>query len=414
MQSFFEKTLTQRKKKKMEAVQAATTLRKFAQHTGFKNIGNASQIARKYLAVHTRMVHPSVIYPYVGSDYELVNKRTHSPPLSAYQYDRSIDNETFVYLMKHGYENRLMTEEEVEKFPALQHFIENMLPRPVGEEAWQNYERNDHWKARAYFLGLNWKDTAGYNDMIQSIYGIDKKTSSQVEIDACTDFIAALEKYQPYKDFEAAELGRILQGLNIDQLKIEEQDVANAIVLEYAQEVGDELTHGDVEEKDPIVFVAEKNVDADNWKDIQENHLVKSYLERAGLTAFFSPKKTVKQMILSSLHLPIKAVPGAENIIPMSQSIEKPLPSVPKEAWPLLVKAIEALNVENHQLNPESPVLKDMLNGGETSALSTIQTVLSLYNPDVELEGIDPRLQIQLLKRHPEIDPSVIQSILKM
>ena len=119
-------------------------------------------------------------------------------------------------------------------------------------------------------------------------------------------------------------------------------------------------------------------------------------------------------MILSSLHLPIKAVPGAENIIPMSQSIEKPLPSVPKEAWPLLVKAIEALNVENHQLNPESPVLKDMLNGGETSALSTIQTVLSLYNPDVELEGIDPRLQIQLLKRHPEIDPSVIQSILKM
>jgi len=107
-------------------------------------------------------------------------------------------------------------------------------------------------------------------------------------------------------------------------------------------------------------------------------------------------------------------VPGAENIIPVSQSINKPLPPVPKEAWPMLVNAIESLNVQKHKLDPESPALKDMLDGGETNALSTIQTVLSLYNPDVELEDFDPRIQVKILKKHPQVDSSVVQSIIKM
>jgi len=393
----------------------ASTLRRFANHTGFKNIKDASQIARAYVAMHVRMVHPSIIYPFVGSDYELVQRRTHSPPLSAYQSDRDIDSDAFIYLMQNGYENRPLSEEEVERFPALQHFIETMLPRPVGEEAWKNYERKDHWKARAYFLGLNWKNTTSYNDMMRSIYGIDG-SSNQVEIAACTDFISAMQKYQPYQEMRAEEIGHMLQALNV-KLQLVEQDMTVVKEIENAQLVGDELTHGFLEEKEPIVFIASESVDNNNqnvWKDIQENEMVKSYLERAGLTAFFSPKKAIKQMILSSLHLPIKDVPGAENIIPVSQSVNKPLPPVPKEAWPMLVNAIESLNVQKHKLDPESPALKDMLDGGETNALSTIQTVLSLYNPDVELEDFDPRIQVKILKKHPQVDSSVVQSIIKM
>lgn len=394
----------------------AATLRRFAHHTGLRNLEDSNQIARKYLAAHMRIVHPAIVYPYVGADYELVNKRTHSPPFSAYHSELEINPDTYVYLMQHGYENRPLTEEEAhEKYPALQHFIETMLPRPVGEEAWVNFERKDHWKARAYFMGLNWKDTAGFSNLMRNIYGIEsKEKAKQSENDAFNAFLNAMYEYTPYEDFRAEEIGHILQTLNVgESLNLVEQDMADAVAVEE-ETLGDAdaLTHGNIPEKAPIVFVAETPKDA--WKDIQNDEMVKSYLERAGLTAFFSPKKAVKQMILSSLHLPIKAVPGAERIIPMSKSIDDPLPPVPKEAWPMLVNAIESLNAENHCLNPDSPILKEILSGGEASVQSTIQTVLSLYNPDLEFEGFDPRLQVQLLKRHPHIDASVLESILNM
>lgn len=49
----------------------AAELRRFAHHTGFRNLQDSSQMARKYLAVHMRMIHPSLVYPFVGADYEL-------------------------------------------------------------------------------------------------------------------------------------------------------------------------------------------------------------------------------------------------------------------------------------------------------------------------------------------------------
>ena len=62
----------------------ASTLKKFAVHTGFRKdreLEDINTLAKKYLAVHMRMLHPSVVYPYVGKDYTLLSLRTHSRAL---------------------------------------------------------------------------------------------------------------------------------------------------------------------------------------------------------------------------------------------------------------------------------------------------------------------------------------------
>lgn len=395
----------------------ASVLKAFAVHTGFrkeKDLSDADMLAQKYLAVHMRMIHPSIVYPYVGKDYTLLSLRTHSPALESYCTDRAVDVPAYVYLMKHGYANVPPTEEETKSFPALQHFRDNMMPKPVGEETWVDYDRTDHWKARAYFIGLNWKNAPEFYNLARAIYMEDLITADNRKTqDAFSDFYQALTQYEPYHELEAKEIGAILGGLHL------EEKIGLLTAVPEAKEpeaiIGDELTHGDVPEKDPLIFVSDASeASLLSWSDIQGNDWFQRYRKEAGLNVTFSPKKTVKQMIFSSLGLNVTDVPGAESIIPLSQPMGEALPAVPQEAWPMLVGALETMDISKHTLNPDSPMLRDMLPGGETNALSTIQTVLTMYHPQCKVQEIDPRIKARLLKAYPKVDESVVQSILEM
>lgn len=370
----------------------------FAKHTGYASL-DATSLAKRYLAVHTRLVHPGIVYPYVGSDYALLSLRTHSPPLSAYCEDRMVDIPTFVHLMKHGYENK----PHEERSPALDHFRENMMPRPVGEEAWVDYERKDHWKARAYFVGLNWKQMPQFYNLARAIYA---DGAERVDADAFGAFYGCLLDYKPYVQLEARELGAILSQLQLkDDAPVKAREPAEPLHL------GDDATHGDARPKEPIVFVC-SDARGEPWEAIHQNPLVQDYRRRAGLPATFPPQKLVKQMILASLNLSPLQIPGAQSLYPAARPLDETPLAVGAEAWPLLMNAIQSMDAGRHCLNAEAPLLRDMLEGSADVA-STIQTALTLYHPE-ENSSLDPRTKNRLLKAHPEVEPSVIQSLLKM
>jgi len=197
------------------------------------------------------------------------------------------------------------------------------------------------------------------------------------------------------------------------EVRVASKDAVHETLVEAF--LGEEVTHGDMPAKEPLVFVAtQPETETLTWNDIQRDASFQQYRKEAGLNVTFSPKKTVKQMIFSSLGLNVSDITAAESIIPLSRPLSDALPPVSADAWPLLVGAMESMDVTKHTLNPDSPLLRDLLPGGEANALSTIQTVLTLYHPECEMEALDPRLRARLLKTHPTVDASVVQSILEM
>lgn len=374
-------------------------------HTGLQSL-SATELGKRYLAVHMRMIHPSVAYSYVGSDYQKVKMRTHSPGINAYCEERMVDVPLYVHLMKDGYPNRPPTEEERARFPALEHFRENMMPRPVGEEAWVDYERKDHWKARAYFIGLNWKEMPQFYQLAEAIWKEDASNSNG----NFGDFYSALLDYKPYKNLEAQEIGDILNELHL------ENDPAVQSTLLMIPEVSvevfvDSATHGDVPEKEPISFKVTKSTESVG-EDIQFNEHFQNFRRAACLNATFSPQKIVKQMIFSSLKLPVP-----EALLPLSRPVsDNQMPPVPKEAWPILMGALNSMNIKRHVLDETAPFFRDFLSqGGEADALETLKATLTLHHPEIETTEDDKRRhQSRMLKEHPKIEESVLETLIKI
>ena len=386
-----------------------TTLKKFGVHTGHskKEMTDATKLAQKYLAVHSRIVPAAVVYPYIASDYSLLSLKTHTPPLESYSTEAMVDIPSYVYLMKNGYKNEPMSAEVASQFPALSHFRDTMTPKPLGEEQWCDYERTDHWKTRAHFMALNYKNMPEFHNLIGAICAEDATTNG-TEV---SDFYTRLTEYKPLHDIQAAEVGSIISQLNVDHLGLLPAQ-KHIVCAELGEEVVSDETYGDfADKKSPIVFVAEAPAEksALDWNAIQQDALVQDYRKRAGLNVTFSPKKIVKQMIFSSLGLPITA-----QIIPKNRPLSEALPPVEKDAWPLLMSAVENMDIERHALDPESPALREILPGGEADAMSTIQAMLTLYHPDCELETMEPRTKVRYMKMFPQIDESVIKSIIEM
>lgn len=399
----------------MDTASVKETLHAFASHTGFKRpLLDVNGLTQKYVTVHLRSAHPALVYPYIGDDYTLLKLRTHSPPLDAYTEDRDIDPIAFAYVMKHGYENRPLTEEEMIQFPSLQHLKENLMPKPVGEEAWKDYERDDHWKARAYLIGLQWKNTAAFPDIVQAVYG---PRSTQEERDAYSDFMTSLLRYEPYEHMSAEEMGHMIAAMDLgDSLPLESNVFERHAPFETCK--SEFQSHAQrIAPTDPIAFHIgeEASSSSSSWMDIANNPFMQSYRKQACINATFSPKKTLKQMIFASLKIPLEQVPNPTRILPATQPVDETLPHVPKEAWPFCIKAMAHLDVSKHELNPEAEFFQDLMpEGGTANALDTIETVLTLYHPECEADVIDPQVRARLLKQHPKMDSSIISSLMKM
>lgn len=376
------------------------TLSNFARHTqqSEKQASNASLIAQKYLAVHTKLAPVGVIYPYIAPDYMLMCLKTHSPPLNAYSDDHAmVDIATYCHLMETGYPKGPV---QAEGNSAMAHFKDNVMPKPVGEEQWVNYERDNHWKDRAYFLALNYRNHPSFHDLVQAI------ASDVAEGDA---MYQKLLNYTLPVSISAKEIASLIKQLKISNVEV---DPAGTPTLAPVA-VKKEETHGDLPMKAPIVFVTSRQEEASrSWSDIGQDEHVQDYRRRANLSASYSPKKLVKQMILSSLGVPATS---AESLVPKNLPLsDATFPAVSAEAWPVLMNAVESMDAEKHALNPASPALCEILPGGAVDAVSTIQTMLTLYHPSCELKTMDERTKVQFIKSYPQIDESIIQSIIDM
>ena len=166
------------------------------------------------------MAPPAVVYPFIASDFRLMALKTHTPPLNHYSEGNDIvDIPTFIYLMKEGYENRPLTIKEDKQFPSLAHFRDYMMPKPVGEEEWIDYERKDHWKKRALFLALNFRDTPDFYNLVEAVYGDGKDMTEYKNADDLADFYTKYKSFNPLK-VDAAELGLMIKGLNVDRMNL--------------------------------------------------------------------------------------------------------------------------------------------------------------------------------------------------
>lgn len=393
------------------------TLKLFANHTQQKpsDVANVNQLAQKYVTVHLRMVPPAIVYPFIANDYMLTSVRTHTPPLKTYCESQMIDIPTYVYLMKHGFENRPMTEKEMLDQPSLAHFRDNMMPKPVGEEAWIDFERTDHWKKRALFLGLNFKEMPQFYDLVQSVYMDGKDAENRENKDALSDFYSKYKNFQPHK-IDANELASIIKELDVsNNLMPQNKDIAVSAIVEAEVAVPEsELTFGDFEKRQPIIFVAAPFLTGleKTWEDVRSEPLVQEYRKKANLNVTFSPQKMVKQMILSSLAVPMQRVrQEASAILPHSTEMAA-LPPVSADAWPMLMSSLDLFDMKNHSLDPDAPLFAHLqMKGGETDARETLKTILSLYHPSVELALLEPRIKTNVMKTCPQMDTCIIKTI---
>jgi hypothetical protein len=398
----FHSTFHLLKNKKEMAQHVKETLSNFARHTqqSEKQAENASLIAQKYLALHSKLAPVGVIYPYIASDYLLMCLKTHSPPLNAYSDEHTmVDIPTFCHLMQTGYPKGPV---QASPNSALAHFQDNVMPKPVGEEQWVNYERDNHWKDRAYFLSLNYKNHAAFHDLVQTIAG------NTAEGDA---MYQKLLNYTLPASISAKEIASLIKELKISNVEVDPQGTAPIPTRTVAKP---HETHGDLPTKSPIVFVANKQSEEAPrlWSDIGQDEHVQDYRRRANLSASYSPKKLVKQMILSSIGVPATS---AESLVPKNVPLsDATFPAVSAEAWPVLMNAVESMDAEKHALNPASPALCEILPGGPADAVSTIQTMLTLYHPSCELKTMDEGTKMQFMKSYPQIDESIIKSIIGM
>ena len=144
----------------------------FAKHTrqSAADANDTTSLCKKYLAVHCTMAPMPMVYAQVASDFQLLELRTHNPPIHAYaQGNSTFDPNAFVTIMRDGY-SHIKGPVDMTNRPALSYFIDSLFPKPVGQEEWYDWHYDqDTWKQRAYFMAMNCGDAAGFYDLVKAI-----------------------------------------------------------------------------------------------------------------------------------------------------------------------------------------------------------------------------------------------------
>lgn len=293
-------------------------LQRFAAHTRHRPASTSlTALARKWLTLH--VAPQPETYVHVASDYNLLQARTHSPALSSYgDPARAVDTEAFVWITKNGYpQDRPLTLEEEQQWPALAQFRDTFWPSPVGQEAWEPFQRRDHWKERAYFLATlsdHMRNRAQFHALVDAIYRDGLEANADVDVkDAVSDLYTGLVRYATADAGvrpTVREMGTLLAALNLDHI---DKDVCDlglmAPLVETELETAVDAA-ASVEEQVPvqnIVLVTSETTPVLDEATLRHHPDVEAFRRRELLPPTFPVRKVLQQMWLCHLGVQVPA-----------------------------------------------------------------------------------------------------------
>ncbi len=385
---------------------AYATLARFAKHTK-QDQTSPSVLAQKWLALHVQSAPAALVYTRIASDYALVNLRTHEPSLSEAYSSGAPEPATFVYIMKHGYPRRTpIAAHEFGEFRDV-HF-----PRTIGQEAWVDYQRDTHWKERAYYMAVQ----CGIpRELIEAIHHEDvvapNAGATREDRDAVSDMYARLVRHAKLHPSQAygtdAEVGAL-----IGQIKL---PIGGEVVLQEEESLLGVGDHGppskDMDELEAAAVEAPVDgalmyaaVDEDF---IQQPVDCSAYRRSAFLPPAFPTDKLMKQMILARL-----GVPAPSEVLGRSQTALGARSAVDDANWEALKANVRATAIE------ETPAVRDlhaMLYQKELQRPGTpqdfVRTAMELYGGGHDdAQGSTKRY----LQKYPQPDAAIIKAALVM
>lgn len=288
-------------------------LQRFGTHTRQRKAG-LTELARKWMVLHSGGGAPA--YALVANDWALMEARTHSPPLASYlePVERAVDPATFVWIAKNGFAHaHPLSEQEAKDWPHLAQMCETLWPRPIGEEAWQDWERRDHWKERAYFLAtMGSRARPQFYGMVEAIYRDGTAAGQQEgERDTIADLYTKLQRYgaTPSHWPSARELGSLISTMNLDHVEAGVDCVeARRLYLEEKQREKEEAARVEetIENAAPVAMELEPIRLAEKTKAataplLDQHEGLRAFRQRHLIPPTFDQRATAKQLVLASL-----------------------------------------------------------------------------------------------------------------
>jgi len=197
------RTEAQNKQKNMLPAQGV--LKQFAAHiNGHDDEQSMALLARKYLALHVRVVPTNTAYTYIAGDYDLLTLRVRDPPISVYSSETSpIDVAAVVDIFKRGY---LVKQNEKNK--TLSAFVASTVS---GAQP---------WKDAAYLYALNVRGSPQFHDLVQTIH-----REIPVSGRLFSDVYNQVKKYTlPKNEQTAKDMGMLIASLTYPEPVIDDFD----------------------------------------------------------------------------------------------------------------------------------------------------------------------------------------------
>ena len=282
----------------------------FAKHTRQPQDEDLTTLAKKYLAVHCSLAPMPLVYAHLADDYKLLEMRTHQPNIHHYSQFGTFDKDAFVKIMRDGYAH-LQGPINTEGRPALSYFLDTLFPKPVGSEAWQEWQQNDHWRKRALFMALNCNEKAGFHELVREVLQTPTQSvgvcndGGENGSDHIDDMCTKLHKIKlsgKMPEVTPQELASIIGDL--DMFKVED------VALPVCDGKGDNKTpvsttvaKDDSEilplTKQKLSFTAATASEATAF----DPTLLNAYRKRANLPATLTPLRIAKQLLFSAMQL---------------------------------------------------------------------------------------------------------------
>jgi hypothetical protein len=184
---------------------AQGVLKQFAAHiNGHDDEQSMALLARKYLALHVRVVPTNTAYTYIAGDYDLLTLRVRDPPISVYSSETSpIDVAAVVDIFKRGY---LVKQNEKNK--TLSAFVASTVS---GAQP---------WKDAAYLYALNVRGSPQFHDLVQTIHR-EVPVSGRL----FSDVYNQVKKYTlPKNEQTAKDMGMLIASLTYPEPVVDDFD----------------------------------------------------------------------------------------------------------------------------------------------------------------------------------------------
>ncbi len=253
---------------------------------------DATQIARKYLAVHVSLVPTQLSYAMIASDYQALDIRT---PLAHYA-TQCPDPATFVQLMQTS---------EYTGCKTLSHFVSAVFPQQI---SWKRaIDKSMDWKNNAFFLALNARGSPRFRDLIKAIDASNNNSNnnttsndnnSKSSNNNYLDIANAMIKYQfaptTHEQELAVDIGRIIATVSLDSSADSAYIIADEVPVDSPLLVAGRWLDTNDEGKKSI-----ESLECD----------LEGYRKRALLPPTIPTLKIAKQFVLAYMNADIKSIP---------------------------------------------------------------------------------------------------------